>query len=190
MNKKIGLDGNILYEDDNKIIIFLNGSNHWYDWILNFWPKLTKIYNAKIHTSWYLEMLETDWLHELIDHTIINQPDKKIYLLGYSAGGEGAELFAWFAYHLYTEKDNLKNRLFLHLFGAPCGIELKGQKELYKNISVIRYKNKGDIVPWYLLLFRKYCFTIKFKGKIKGHAYLGYENKIIKVIEKIKSGEI
>jgi dienelactone hydrolase len=124
--------------------------------------------------------LTADWLWKAISKARANE--KQIVLIGYSMGGACAEIVA-------DKMENVSD-LKLYLFGAPKGLNRRRQNELYNRVSVFRFYNRWDVVPYLPIRWAqsKKCTRV-FLPK-HGHKWENYRERYEELLRDLKEAKV
>lgn len=146
---KAGLEARYMIDKRGHLRVAITGSDHWFDWVANFWFMFKKrlsrknFFNGSMHRIWALfaEALFRE-LSESVDFKEIN----KVYIRGHSMGGAVAEILSLFMVSRY---DNL---VTVDTWGGPSPWSWFGARTYrsiieQKGINLTRFVCRGDIVP-------------------------------------------
>jgi len=146
---RAGLEAQYMIDKYGHLRVAISGSDHWIDWVANFWFMFKKRLSRKnffagsMHRIWALfaEALFRE-LNSQVDFSEI----KKVYIRGHSMGGPVGEILA---FNITSTHNNL---ITIDTWGAPSPWSWLGARTFrkiceQKGINLTRFVCKGDFVP-------------------------------------------
>lgn len=157
---------------DGKLIFFVEATNHFWDWVVNFLPFIrTKVYGRRVHYLYYRgARWLVDYLREAIGPNMHEVVEVEAH--GHSKGAGEAEIAAWLIYQEW----HIQSRLFT--YGGA-----RGMSHGYED--AVHYEHRGDPVPYlpFWPLYRRKGERIRF-GEVQRPFS---ENHVIKAYEPVIS---
>lgn len=137
--------------DSFRLTIKINGSDHWYDYLVNFlaWPR-KKVAGGRVHRMWYRMARE---LHVNITKNVDMKKVKFVYIKGHSMGGPIS---------VYLGVLLRKTSTIVEVINAPKAGNRAYIKYMNTKIIMQAHYDKGDIVRFFPLLYWPYSFKVKY----------------------------
>ena len=136
--EEVGKSGNYAFVDiDEKLYIYLQGSNSFYDWCMNFWFAKSVYKMFKVHRGFYKAYSQ---MRSTLLDKCYSKEYKEIIVVGYSHGSSLATLLHEdLVYHF----PNVRVRTFA--FESPRALKVKKvHRHIWENLT--RIEDNFDLV--------------------------------------------